>query len=58
MTPTGDEGHLRVLGALEPESLDANVRLARSARLACISQCAFSARTPCGRKEPTHVVVG
>ena len=26
--------------------------------LARISQCAFSARTPCGRKEPTYVVVG
>ena len=27
-------------------------------KLTRISQCAFSARTPCGRKEPTYVVVG
>ena len=32
MTPTGDEGHLPVLGAREAESIDANVRLARLAR--------------------------
>ena len=30
----------------------------RDRLLARFSQCAFSARTPCGRKEPTHVVVG